>query len=129
MKLFFDSYNVTHVLTYQDKWNRYLDSHPDVFRKEKDVPSHDLTIALYTVRRPFRALVKGTGRVSARFNRIDVVLDETDGDVVLPYNWIDGLRAPDGVEIFPYEADEEITLIGVRPGGTRNFSITYRNWL
>ena len=68
-----------------------------------------------------------TGTSSARFNRIEVALDEPCDEVVLTYNWIEGLQASDGVELFRYETDEDIGLIGVRPGPAQRFEIAYRN--
>jgi len=127
MKVFFDSYNVTQVITYHDNWKDYFKSHPDFFREELSIPSHDLTITVFSVLRTPRPLLKGAGTARGRFNHIEVELDEPSDEVVLTYNWIEGLKASDGVELFRYDTDEEIGLIGVRPGGARRFTIIYRN--
>lgn len=127
MKVFFDSYNVTHIMTYHDRWRDYFNSHPDYFREEESVASHHLTITMFSVLRDSRPILKGSGKVSAKFNCIDVELDEPCAEVILTYNWIEGMKSPDGVEIFRHDADEEISLVGVRPGGKRRFRITYRN--
>jgi len=128
MQLFFDAYNVTHVVTYHENWKRFFREHPALFREEWSVPSHHLTITFYTVLRTPRPLFEGRGRATARFNRIDVKLDHPADEVVLPYNWIEGLEGVDGVDLYPRQVDPEITLIGCRPRGRQSFSVVYRNW-
>ena len=127
MQLFFDAYNVTEVVTYHDKWKKYFASHPEYFKHDKSYKSYNLTVDCYSLNRESSMLLKGSGKVSARFNHIDVKLDRVEGEVVLKYNWMDHLKASDGVEIFPYKADQDITLIGVRTHGAQKFSIIYRN--
>ena len=127
MQLFFDAYNVTDIVTYHDKWKSYFESHPEYFKLEKSYKSCDLTVNCYSLNRESSMLLKGLGKVSARFNHIDVQLDSLEDEVVLKYNWMDHLKASSGVEIFPYKADQDITLIGVRPHGMKEFGITYRN--
>ena len=125
MQLFMESYNVTHVLTYRDNWKQYFREHADTFREELSFTcvSHEITV--FTVLRPSSKFLEGEGRLSADFNRIDIELDAPQERLVLAYNWIDGLHSPEGVELFPVVRDEEITLIGVRPGARLWFSIRF----
>lgn len=127
MQLFFDAYNVTDIVTYHDKWKKYFKSHPEYFKHEKSYKSYNLTIDCYSIDRVSSMLWIGDGDAIARFNHIDVKLEEIADEVVLKYNWMNHLKATAGVEIFPYEVDRDITLIGVRPHGVKEFGIIYRN--
>ena len=124
---FFTCYNITHMVTYHDKWRDYFASHPDYFEEQLRFPSHHLTVTVHALKRDATPLVKGKGRVKARFNHIAVDLDDPQDEIVVPYNWMEHLTSPEGVELFPYEADPEITLIGARPNGKTSFEIVYRN--
>ncbi|MCK5529024.1 MAG: hypothetical protein KAI74_05030, partial [Kiritimatiellae bacterium] len=129
MQLFFDAYNVTHIVTYHDKWRDYFASHSDYFQEESSYQSYGRTFTCYSLKRESTMFIHGAGTIRAKFNHIDVKLSSVgvDGVVVLKYNWMEHLKVSDGVEIFPYEVDRDITLIGVRPKGVREFKITYRN--
>lgn len=126
MQAFLGSYNITHVLTYHDKWKAYFRDHPDLFEEAFSVPSFHLTIVGYRVKREARQLLKGRGTLDATFNRIAVSLEDgQQEEVVLTYNWVGGLTSPDDVELFPHSPVEGIHLIGVRPKGRKSFTIRY----
>jgi hypothetical protein len=126
MRLFFDAYNITRVVTYHAKWRDYFRARPEYFAETFSAASRHLTYAGFRLNRESRALYRGDGRVRATFNLLDVTLDPPPPDeAVLCYNWVKGLRSDDGVELFPCEIAEQITLIGVRPRGKREFSIRY----
>lgn len=127
MQLFFDVYNVTDIVTYHDKWKRYFASHPEYFKLEKTYRSYNLTVNCYSLNRIPNMLLKGEGTATARFNCINVKLDKAGDEVVLKYNWMEHLKGTEGVELFPYKADDGITLIGVRTHGVKDFSVVYRN--
>jgi hypothetical protein len=127
MQLFFDTYNVTEVVTYHDKWKKYFAGHPEYFKLEKSYQSYHLTINCYSLNRKSSMLLKGDGIAAAKFNHINVKLNENADEVVLKYNWLNHLKVSNGAEIFPYKADRDITLIGVHPNGAREFRVTYRN--
>jgi hypothetical protein len=125
---FFDLYNVTHVATYHDNRKDALRGSPETFEELAADTAWD-RMAVFRVKRPNTPLVQGTGRVTATFNRLDVALDDAGQDAVLPYNWSDRLRAPEPVELFPYAAEPDVTLIGVRPHGQSTFTIRFGGWL
>ncbi len=127
MKLFFDTYNVTDVVTYHNKWQEFFAKYPDYFKKEMTYKEHNYTVACYSINRSPSMFLKGDGEVTAKFNKIDVSLTNAENEVVIKYNWLDHLKASDGVEIFPYKIDKDITLIGIHPNGKKKFSIIYRN--
>jgi hypothetical protein len=125
---FFELYNVTHVATYHDNWKEALREHPESFEEQTVDTSWD-RMAVFRVLRENTPLLQGKGRVTAAFNRLDVALDDAEQVAVLPYNWADRLRAPEPVELFPYEAEPDVTLIGVRPHGQNAFTIRFGGWL
>lgn len=64
------------------------------------------------IRRP-NYFLKGEGSVVAGLNKLDVrITGDPHDDVVLKYNWAESLSAPDPMEIYPYDADKGIRLIG-----------------
>ena len=126
MQLFLDAYNITHIVSYHPKWHDYFMSYPDRFEEQFAVPAHDYVIRVYAVKRTPATLVQGRGQARARFNRIDVTLADDAKEVILSYNWMDGLRVTPPVEIFPCPLTEGVTLIGARPNGQREFQVTYR---
>jgi hypothetical protein len=125
---FLDVYNVTHVVTYHENWKDAFRRYPDRF-EEVSLKTNLDRMAVFRVNRPAGLFLQGAGRVSARFNRIDVELEDARAEAVLKYNWAEGLRAPAPVELFPFTAEDGITLIGVRPNGQTSFAIRYGGWL
>lgn len=134
---FVEAYNVSHVVTYHERWKKYCRGQPDRFTEELVLDY----ISVFRIHRDTRPLLQGTGKgegmakvegtVKSDFNRIEVTLDEPAEEVVLTYNWLDGLRTEtEGVELFPYTYREDqgvvITLLGIRPGSHTNITITFR---
>ena len=125
MKTFFEAYNVTHVVTYRAEWKAFFRGEPSVFAEIETYPGlHDAT--LFAVRRTPRPLLGAAGRARAGFNRIDVELDAPADEVILPYNWVEGLSADAPVAIGPHAFFEQITLIRARPNGAARFTIRCR---
>jgi hypothetical protein len=118
---FLDAYNVSHILTYHDEWKAFLRERPEAFAEEASF--ENVTVFSRSARPGlFR---KGSGRIAADVNRLDVTLDDPQAVAVLAYNWIDGLQAPSPVELFPFTLTEGIVLIGVRPHGQTRFTIRF----
>jgi hypothetical protein len=86
-------------------------------------------MSMFEVLRAPTMFIKGRGTVRATFNMLEVELAEPFEEVVLCYNWIDGMRAPAPVELFPFDAGRGVTLLGVRPRGQTRFRLTYRGRL
>jgi len=127
---FAELYNVTHFITFHDLWKFTLHMSPDSFTAH-EVPhegsKHKVTA--FEVHRVPSMLIDAEGTVSARFNRIEVALAAPAEEFVVKYNWVDGLEAEPPAEIFPYEAENNVRLIGVRPGGAGSVAIRYPGWL
>lgn len=118
---FYDAYAVSHLVTYHDNWKSHMRSLPDLFEERATFGR----ATIFERRNPTRKILRGNGIVSATFNRIDVSLDEPEELIVLAYNWLDGLKSEAPVEIEPFAYADGITLIGVRPKGQNQFSISY----
>lgn len=128
---FTDTYGVTHITTYLPDHIALLNSRPDRYRLVHEQPQADYTLYLYEIRRPhpLPELWRGTGHVEAGINCIRVQLEEpASQDVfVIRYNWRNGLRTrTPGAQIEPVDIDENIRLIGIRPGTNTLVEITYR---
>jgi hypothetical protein len=120
-------YNITHVVTYHDRWKA-------CFRMmEQDCEELDgfeaVNTSVFRMKREPSQFVRGSGRVTADFSRLDVQVNHPNEEAVLCYNWAEGLFVPEPVELFPYDAGHGVQLIGVRPNGSEAFSIRYRSLL
>ncbi len=120
------AYNVTHLLTYKENWKTFLRAHPECFREELSIFSINLEIAVFTVLRDPAVFLEGGGTARADFNRIELTFDDPSREAAIAYNWVEGLRADRGVELFPYRFEEGITLIGARPHGAPSCTVTFR---
>jgi hypothetical protein len=126
-RAFVEAYNVSHVITYHERWKKYCRARPGFFT---EAYTNDY-ISVFRLQRESRPLLEGKGSVHGSFNQLVVTLDEPAEEVVLTYNWLDGLSTnTEGVEVFPYtyREDEGVTidLIGIRPGPHTAFTITFR---
>lgn len=120
------AYNVTHVITRENRFREFFARYPDKLRKERTFFFRGSELSAYRIIRD-RPLLPAAGRVGADVNRIVVEFDDEPQEVVLPYNWRQNLfcRTP-GAVIEPYPWDENIRLIRVRPGGSKKVEIGYR---
>ena len=124
---FMKLYNVSHVVMYKDLWKAAFRRNPRNYEEIKHFD--DLGVSIFRVKSPPGLFVKGSGRAAATFNRIRVTLEDAESDVVLRYNWADGLTAPPPVELYPWDAGDGIQFIGIRPHGRAEFSIRFRSVL
>lgn len=118
---FMDLYNVTHIITYHKDWKSVFNRNPQHYR----LVWESGRMAIYETLRPNSLFMDGSGQITAGFNRFDIMLSPGSQAPVLKYNWVEGLRAADGVEIFPYDAGRGVKLIGVNPGTNQQVVITY----
>lgn len=123
MQSFFEAYNVTHVLTYHEKWLRHFAQYPDYFIP---VPVLSRHFSLFKINRTPAITIGGAAVVRAGFNKLSVHMTQPADELILKYNWLKGLAATPGVELFPYPYDEHIRLIGVRPHGQKNFEVHFK---
>ena len=121
MSRFFDLYNVTHLVTYHERWKATFRSRPDLF--EESAQFGDKTV--FAVRRAPAMFLSGAGTVDAGFNRIRVTVSDPAGEAVVKYNWVDGMKTDPPAELFPYRAGEDITLVGIRPNGVAAVTVRF----
>lgn len=119
---FMDLHNITHIVTWHDDWKKTYGSEPARYR-----PAHAIgRTAIFEVLRPSSLFLQGTGEVRADFDRFDVTWPGEPEPVVIKYNWADGLRASDGIRIYPHDAGHGVTFIGIDPGTNRHAILRYR---
>ncbi len=120
------AYNVTHVITRHDDYREFFALYPEIFEPARTFSCQGRELTAYRLLRD-HPLLPAAGRVRAEINRLVIEFDGEPQDVILPYNWRDGLvcRTP-GAAIEPYRYDKYIRLIAVRPGGERRVTIGYR---
>jgi len=122
---YMDLYNVTYTVTYHAKWKEAFRNNRECYREMASF--RDMSI--FKVLRAPSMFHVGGGQVEADFNVLNVFLDNDHENVVLKYNWIEGMSAPAPVEIYPFDAKHGIKLLGIRPNGVRSFRLRYRRWL
>jgi hypothetical protein len=127
MHQFFELYNVTHVATYRPNWLHFFRSRPDEYEEVLTFGTKTKKTIFRVNREPSMFLV-GDGSVRAEVNRIRVEPAHPDADLVIKYNWAEGLTTDPGVEIYPHEAGPGVRLIGVRPHGRTSVTIAYNRW-
>jgi len=113
--------NVTQLVTYQSEWNDFLGSRPDLY--EAGPKFGDKTV--YTVRRAPSMFLKGAGTTAADFNTIRVTLADPQGQAVVKYAWTEGLKADPPAEAFPFAAESDVTLVGIKPNGASSVTVRY----
>ncbi|HIE11289.1 MAG TPA: hypothetical protein EYP62_06705, partial [Kiritimatiellae bacterium] len=93
MLRFLRSYNVSHIVTFRKYWQRRLEGHPDRFTPVHQFGRPARPKKVYRVEHTPSIFLKGSGRVSARLNELEVIPDDPSGEVVIKYNWAHGLKA------------------------------------
>jgi hypothetical protein len=120
-------YNVTHVVTYHDRWKDFFRSQPEACEELEGF--EEVRASVFRMQREPSIFVQGSGQVVADFSRLDVQVADPQAEAVIGYNWVEGLSVPEPVELFPWDAGGGVQLIGIRPNGTAEFAIRYRSWL
>jgi hypothetical protein len=120
---FNELYNVTHILTWHDFWKDTYQREPDRYRRVKDFGR----IAIFEVIRPSSLFLMGQGTIQSTFNTFEISLSSEPSPIVIKYHWADGLQAyPSDVDIFPYDAGYDVSLIGIQPRTNRWVLLRYR---
>ena len=120
---FMDLYNVGYIITYHDHWKNWLRKHQDQYEEVKSFMQVTLELTVFKVKRNYSFFLKGAGRVESSPNSLYVT--GSGDEIVLKYNWSDGLDTAKGVVLFPYDAGDGVTFIGARPNGMKSFRIRY----
>ena len=125
MLRFLRAYNVSHIVTFRKYWQRRLEGHPERFIPVYQFGRTARPKKVYRVEQAPTIFLKGSGRVSARLNELEVIPDDPWSDMVIKYNWAHGLKAQPPAVAEPYRVDQRITLIRVRPNGSRRVIIRF----
>lgn len=129
VRAFLALYNVGLIVTHHPKWVAYFNEHPELAEPLAGNSTPGSAFHVFRVPSPPGLFAQGAGRVRARFNRLDVDLDDAHSEATLRYNWDDRLRADGGAELFPVDAAHGVRLIGLRPNGRRTVVIRLPGWL
>jgi len=124
---FMDLYNVNHLITYHNNYKKYYDERPHHFEKIFSITNKHIDV--YRVKRDSKPLLKGTGTVHGHFNSITIHLEGPEEEVVVRYNWDEQMVVNPPAELFPYQAHEQVTFIGIHPNGETNITLNFKSWL
>lgn len=120
---FLHLYNVKAVSTLHASWGEHFRAHPEWY--EEVMPLGENRLMFFRVKSDSSLFKLNKGQVQAHFNRLNVTLENEHEDAVIAYNWAKGLKAPPPAELFPHDAGNGVTLIGIRPQGLRSIPIRY----
>jgi len=128
MSEFMNLYNVGCILTYHDTWKDFFRKHPDQYEEIKSFGDKKKR-TVFKVKREPNQFFKGSGTVKAGINELKVKVSNPFEEVVIKYNWVEGLCSEAPVEIKPFEVGKDVRFILVNPHGKAEFRILYRKWL
>jgi hypothetical protein len=122
---FMDLYNVTHIITSSRSWKERFGESPEwykpVLRFGKDP---EKIVYQVQIKKP-SLFYSGTGKVHSDINRLIVELEKDFEEVVLKYNWVEGLDAKEPAEIRPFDLEDGLQFIAVKPNGLKTIDIRY----
>jgi hypothetical protein len=119
---FADTYNVGWAVCWSAASRSHLDARPALARPVGDFDR----FRVYEMARPRSFVLRGGGRTSAGYNRIEVT-DASGDEIVLKYHWLESLRAepPVPIERQPIDGDP-VGFIRLRPQGNQRIVIRGR---
>lgn len=125
---FMERFNVTHIFTHHKRWMAFLQAQPERYEKVWEFGKRTRKMVFRVKRQP-SFFESGAGQVESELNRLRVQVDDPSGEVVLRYNWVEGLEVDPPVTIQPVEMGDGTTFIGAAPHGESAFTIRYGRWL
>jgi hypothetical protein len=85
-------YNVTHVVTFHDRWKSFF---RDLDGQARELDGFEpVHASVFALQRESSRFLQGRGQVAAGFSALEVRLDDPAAEAVLCYNWHDHLSAP-----------------------------------
>jgi len=129
--LFFSrAYGVSHWVGTVEYVRQTMEAYPSLFEKVRSMEELGQTIEVFRVKEPgpLGRFWEGSGTVTAQINKLLIEpADPSVERVVIRYNWREGLICKTaGASIEPVAIDENLTFIGVHPGGNQKVQIRYR---
>ena len=125
----FDSWNVSHVVSVEGRWIRYLDGRPELYELIWEHKDGDFWLMAYRRRNFTGSLFEvGSGSVEVLPGRIRVRLDGTQEKAVLRFAWIEDLVAEPPVTLSPHSLPGGIELLQVEAGDVTHFEIFRPGW-
>jgi hypothetical protein len=125
---FLELYNVGYVVTYHEPWKRVFRRHAELCEETRVFPGQREK-SVFRMKRAPTWFQKGSGHVRAGINELAVSVDDPGQDVILRYNWVEGLAADPPVEIRPCDMGRGVRFIAADPHGKREFRIRCDKWL
>lgn len=122
---YMELYNVTHIITQEENWEKLFQAMPEKYKREMTISGK----TIFSVNRDSNMFLKGCGEIERDFNLIKIHTENGQEEIVIKYNWQEGLEAKKPAEIFPFDTGTKITLTGIRPNGEKDIIIRYKNWL
>ena len=121
-------HGITHCVTHDAKKLASFRSRPGMFREVETLriaacPDEVVFEVLGSTGGP---LAKGRGTVKATFNRLDVVPEEGETELVLRYAWSERLTVPAPARISPCPQENGENFILLEPNGLAAVPIRYR---
>ncbi len=128
---FSKAYGITHWAVAEEYWRKVFKRTPEHFKLVHSMRMQSSSIDLFKVIdvvNPTR-FYEGSGRVEAKENQIDIFPDDVNtGRIVIRYNWREGLFCrTSGSEIMPFDVDENLVFIAIKPKGNTQITIGYRS--
>lgn len=125
-------HGVTHVISFRNSHIDYCRSKPEQFQEVAvlfdDQESRNREYVIFAVKDSCGRFAKGSGRVVADFNRIVVDFEAVPpDDAVIRYRWSDRLTVKPPAALYPYDADDGVTFIGIQPNGVSHVDIRYES--
>lgn len=120
---FMELFNVGYIVTYHAHWKKWLRNHPEQYQEVKSFMQTTLELTVFKTQREYSFFLKGNGQVHSEPGSISV--QSSGKEIVLKYNWAEDLQSDKGVTLFPYNAGDNVQLIGARMDGVEKFKIWY----
>lgn len=128
-ELWFDSWNVSHVVSVEGRWIRYLETRPELYELIMERKDGDSWLMVYRRRNFTDSLFEvGSGSVEVLPGRIRIRLEGRQEQAVLRFAWLEGLAAEPPVALSPHSLPGGIELIQVDAGDVTSFEIFRPGW-
>jgi hypothetical protein len=88
LQSYFDLYNIKWIICWSEAAKAFFSRFPDYLHPNERVDKFDI----YTVQRTPSYFYKGTGQISADYNKLQLTDIASDGEIIIKYHWLQQLR-------------------------------------